>query len=386
MNSADFTTNAPGQLVALASGAHAFVPKPLPPELSLDMPTIELLASAERVLGRLAGVGEMLPNPRLLIAPFIRREAVLSSRIEGTIAGEQDLVLYKVDPQLAETKPDALEVSNYAKALPYGLKRLTDLPISLRLIRELHEQLLKGVRGADQRPGEFRDVQNYIAPTGTPIAAARYVPPPVAQMKTALSALEKFLHAPANRPLLVDLALIHYQFEAIHPFRDGNGRVGRLLIPLLLAERKALPKPLLYLSAYLEDHRTQYAELLLRVSQTGDWPAWIRFFLQGVAEQAADGVQRASDLMALWHDYRRRLETARVSTLAQRLVDELFLQPAMSVSMAQKVLKVSFLSAQNNVLRLVRVGILREMTGGKRNRIFIAPDIMKITGFSDDDR
>jgi len=295
-------------------------------------------------------------------------------------------VLFKVDPELAETKPDALEVSNYAKALQHGIKRLAELPVSLRFIRELHQQLLKGVRGADQRPGEFRDVQNYIAPTGSPITAARYVPPPVAQMKTALAALEKFLHTPANRPLLVDLALIHYQFEAIHPFRDGNGRVGRLLIPLLLAERKALPKPLLYLSAYFEDHRTQYSDLLLRVSQTGDWLSWIRFFLQGVAEQAADGVQRATDLMALWQDYRKRLETARVSTLAQRLVDELFLQPAINVGMAQKLLKVSFLSAQNNVMRLVRAGILREMTGGKRNRIFIAPEVMRITGFTDADR
>jgi Fic family protein len=386
MNFADFTATAPGKLVQLTGGAHAFVPNPLPPALSLDMPTIELLASAERVLGRLAGAGEMLPNPRLLIGPFVRREAVLSSRIEGTIAGEQDLVLFKVDPDLAETKPDALEVSNYAKALQHGIKRLADLPISLRFIRELHEQLLKGVRGADQRPGEFRDVQNYIAPTGTPISAARFVPPPVAQMKTALTALEKFLHTPSNRPLLVDLALIHYQFEAIHPFRDGNGRVGRLLIPLLLAERKALPKPLLYLSAYLEDHRAEYSNLLLRVSQTGDWLSWIRFFLQGIAEQAADGVQRATDLMALWQDYRKRLETARVSSLAQRLVDELFSQPAINVGMAQKILKVSFLSAQNNVMRLVRAGILREMTGGKRNRIFIAPEIMQITGFTDEDR
>jgi Fic family protein len=386
MNSGDFTTNAPGRLVSLPSGADAFVPHPLPPELSLDMATIELLASAERMLGRLAGVGEMLPNPRLLIGPFVRREAVLSSRIEGTIAGEQDLVLFKVDPDLAETKPDALEVSNYAKALQHGIKRLAELPVSLRFIRELHEQLLKGVRGADLRPGEFRDVQNYIAPAGSPIAAARFVPPPAAQMKTALAALEKFLHTPANRPLLVDLALIHYQFEAIHPFRDGNGRVGRLLIPLLLAERKALPKPLLYLSAYLEDHRAQYADLLLRVSQTGDWLSWIRFFLQGVAEQAADGVQRATDVMALWQDYRKRLETARVSSLAQRLVDELFSQPAINVGMAQKLLKVSFLSAQNNVMRLVRAGILREITGGKRNRIFIAPELMRITGFTDADR
>ena len=346
------------------------------------MPTVHTLAQAERALGKLAGAGEMLPNPHLLIGPFVRREAVLSSRIEGTIANEEDLALFQVDPEVETRRPDTREVRNYVMALEYGLKRIADLPVSLALLREVHSRLLKGVRGADKSPGEFRDRQNFIGAPGMPLKDARFVPPPVKQMHEALAAFEKFLRAPSERPFLVDLALLHYQFEAIHPFRDGNGRVGRLLIPLLLCERNVLPKPLLYLSAYLERHRVRYMDLMLSVSQKGAWESWIEFFLQGIGEQAMDGVARASELMALWQDYRKRLQTARMSILAQNLVDELFKQPAMSVGLAQKVLGVSFASAQNNVMRLVNLGILKEVTGRKRDRIFIAPEILQLTGAS----
>jgi Fic family protein len=347
------------------------------------MPAIQTLARAERALGKLAGAGEMLPNPHLLIAPFVRREAVLSSRIEGTIANEEDLVLFPVDPEVESRRPDTREVRNYVTALEYGLKRIAELPVSLKLLRELHSRLLKGVRGENKSPGEFRDRQNFIGTPGMPLADARFVPPPVAQMRKALDAFEKFLSAPSERPFLVDLALLHYQFEAIHPFRDGNGRVGRLLIPLLLCERNILTKPLLYLSAYLEHYRTRYMDLLLAVSQRGAWESWIEFFLNGVAEQAMDGVERATKLMALWQDFRKRLQTARMSILAQNLVDQLFQQPAMSVGLAQQVLGVTFASAQNNVMRLVALGILKEVTGRKRDRIFIAPEILHLTGASD---
>jgi Fic family protein len=383
MNPADFTELAPGALVTSARGFLCFVPHPLPPKLTLGMSTIQTLARAERALGTLAGTGEMLPNPHLLIGPFVRREAVLSSRIEGTVANEEDLVLFKVDPEVKDRKPDTLEVRNYVTALEYGLERLAALPVSLKLLGELHSRLLKGVRGADKSPGEFRDRQNYIGSPSATIADARFVPPPVPEMKHCLEAFEKFLHGHSERPFLIDLALSHYQFEAIHPFRDGNGRVGRLLIPLLLCERNILTKPLLYLSAYFEKHRTEYADLLLRVSQKADWEAWIEFFLKGVAEQAMDGVERATKLMALWQDYRKRLQTARASILGQNLVDQLFMQPAMSVGLARQLLHVSFLSAQNNVMRLVKLGILKEMTGRKRNRIFIAPEILQLTGASD---
>jgi Fic family protein len=347
------------------------------------MSTIHTLAQAERALGKLAGSGEMLPNPHLLIGPFVRREAVLSSRIEGTVANEEDLVLFKVDPDVQDRKPDTLEVRNYVTALEYGLERIRELPVSLKLLRELHARLLKGVRGADKSPGEFRDRQNYIGSPNATIADARFVPPPVPEMKQALAAFEKFLHGTSERPFLIDLALLHYQFEAIHPFRHGNGRVGRLLIPLLLCERNILTKPLLYLSAYFEKHRVEYSDLLLRVSQQAAWEAWIEFFLKGIAEQAMDGVERATKLMALWQDYRKRLQTARASILGQNLVDQLFMQPAMSVGLARQLLHVSFLSAQNNVMRLVKLGILKEMTGRKRNRIFIAPEILQLTGASE---
>ena len=384
MNPIDFEQVAPGTLITSAQGHLCFVPAPLPPaSLSLGMGTIERLARAERALGKLAGAGEMLPNPHLLIGPFVRREAVLSSRIEGTIANEEDLVLLPVDPDVENRTPDALEVRNYVTALEYGLGRLRDVPVSLKLLEELHSRLMKNVRGGDKSPGQFRDRQNFIGVPGSAIKDARYVPPPVPEMKLALAAYEKFLQAPSERPFLVDLALSHYQFEAIHPFRDGNGRVGRLLIPLLLCERNILTKPLLYLSAYFEHHRREYADLLLRVSQKADWESWIEFFLEGVAEQAADGVERATKLMALWQDYRKRLQTARVSILAQNLVDQLFHQPAMSVGLAQQLLGVGFLSAQNNVMRLVKLGILKEMTGRKRNRIFIAPEILQLRGASD---
>ena len=380
MNPADFTALAPGALLTSPQGYPCFVPNPLPPALSLGMSAIESLARAERALGKLAGAGDMLPNPHLLIGPFVRREAVLSSRIEGTIANEEDLVLLNVDPEVEVRRPDAREVRNYVTALEYGLKRIAELPVSLKLLKELHSLLLKGVRGGDKSPGEFRDRQNFIGTPGMPLKDARYVPPPVKEMHEALEAFEKFLRAPSERPLLIDLALLHYQFEAIHPFRDGNGRVGRLLIPLLLCERKILTKPLLYLSAYLEQHRRRYMDLMLSVSQKGEWETWIEFFLNGIAEQAMDGVERATKLMALWQDYQKRLQTARMSILAQNLVDQLFQQPAMNVGLAQQVLGVSFVSAQNNVMRLVTMGILKEVTGRKRDRIFIAPEILQLTG------
>lgn len=382
MNPTDFTALAPGKLITSVQGHLCFVPAPLPPQLSLEMAAIQTLGRAERALGKLAGAGEMLPNPHLLIGPFVRREAVLSSRIEGTVADEQDLVLFPVDPEVETRRPDTLEVRNYVTALEHGLKRLPELPVSLKLLRELHSRLLKGVRGENKSPGEFRDRQNFIGTPGMPLKDARFVPPPVPEMHEGLEAFEKFLRAPSERPFLVDLALLHYQFEAIHPFRDGNGRVGRLLIPLLLCERNILTKPLLYLSAYLEQNRLRYMDLMLAVSQKGEWESWIEFFLNGVAEQAMDGVERATNLMALWQDYRKRLQTARMSILAQNLVDELFKQPAVSVGLAQQALGVSFASAQNNVMRLVNLGILKEVTGRKRDRIFIAPEILRLTGAS----
>lgn len=378
MQSTDFSTDSPGRLVRTLERSWAFVPNPLPPRLEFDEKTLRQLSEADRSLGQLAGVGAMLPNPHLLIGSFVRREAVLSSRIEGTIATAQQLVLFQALPTEEPSAPDVREVANYMRALEHGLARLRKLPVSLRLIREIHAILLAGVRGESHRPGEFRTTQNFIGRPGQTIDTARFVPPPVSEMRTALDELERFFHRPSDLPLLVQLALVHYQFEAIHPFVDGNGRVGRLLISLLLCERGLLPQPLLYLSAYLEKHRDAYIDHLLRVSQRGSWIEWVQFFLQGVAEQSQDALLRSRELLTLWKDYRRRVQTRRASALLLRLVDDLFATPALTIGQARKRLGLTYRGAQQNVKKLVQAGILREYTGRPRNRIYIAPEIVAI--------
>lgn len=376
MDPSDFTDNAPGELVKTVEGLWAFVPHPLPPKIDIGPATINRLSAADFALGQLRGVGQMLPNAQLLIAPFLRREAVLSSRIEGTIASLDQLVLFEVEPTRDPQNPDVGEVANYVSAMKYGLTRLEELPVSLPMIMELHEKLLTGVRGQDRRPGEFRQPQNAIGQQGRPIEEARYIPAPVAQMTQALSEFELFLHEPTELPFLIKLALVHYQFEAIHPFLDGNGRIGRLLLSLLLCEQGYLTQPLLYLSGFLEKHRDRYIDSLLRVSQSGDWAGWIDFFLEGVAEQSIDGVERSGLLLGLREQYREKAQTARASALPLLLIDELFQVPAMTISMARTVLGVTPVSAQRSVERLVDLGILEEITGRQRNRAYLAPEII----------
>lgn len=320
----------------------------------------------------------MLPNPHLLIGPFMRREAILSSRIEGTYASEEELLLFEAAPQRPPKTPDVKEVANYVGALEYGLARLEALPVCLRLIREVHARLLEGVHGTDRRPGEFRTSQNYIGRPGQPIAEARYVPPPVNEMMIALDQFEKYLHTNNDLPPLVKLALVHYQFEAIHPFVDGNGRIGRLLITLLLCERQLLPKPLLYLSAYFDKNRDAYVDHLLRISQAGTWEDWILFFLTGVAEQGRDAIEKSQKLLQLRQEYRDSLQTARTSALLLQLVDELFSRLILTTRGAERLLNVTYTSAQSNIKKLVDAGILRELTGQKRNRVYCSPDILRI--------
>jgi Fic family protein len=329
-------------------------------------------------LGELKGLGQRLPNPDLLIGPYLRREAVLSSRIEGTLATAEELLLFEVQPEGTPKTPDVFEVFNYVRALQFGLKRLQEIPVSLRLLRELHAILMEGVRGEDRRPGEFRTNQNWIGTPGQSIQEARYVPPAQAEMNHALDAFEKYVHQPAQFPALIELAFVHYQFEAIHPFRDGNGRIGRLLISLLLCERGLLTHPLLYLSAYFEKNRRDYYDHLLRVSQTGSWQDWVGFFLAGVAQQSQDAIQRSQRLLKLWEEYRRRLQRVRASALLLRLVDELFARPAITVNSARRRLGVTHRTARLNVYRLAKEGILREGTGKQRNRVYVAPEIIEI--------
>jgi Fic family protein len=376
MNASDFTRDSPGRLVKSPAGVLAFVPNPLPPTLALDWDLARLLSDADRAVAELAGVGRSLPNPHLLITPFVRREAVLSSRIEGTQASLSDLFVFEAAPGRELAGSDVREVANYVRALEHGLKRLGSLPLSLRFIRELHEILLKGVRGSDQECGEFRTIQNWIGFAGAPIEEAVFVPPPPNEVLPALDAFETFLHRPGTFPQLVRYALMHYQFEAIHPFRDGNGRIGRLLVSILLCADGLLPHPLLYLSAFFEKNRSDYYRLLLEVSQRGNWDSWLRFFLRGVAAQSIDAVRRGNRLRELRQSYRERLQAARSSALVLKLVDRLFVSPVITAPQATKFLDVTPRAAQLNIDKLTSAGILKEITGQMRYRVYAGTEII----------
>lgn len=380
MDVRNFQQSPSGQLARAQAGYWAFVPHPLPPQFTWTAGLVAALSEADRAMGELAGVGRMLPNPHLLIRPFVRREAVLSSRIEGTQASLPELYAYEA-AQLAlfevPRSADVREVLNYVRALEYGLERLTTLPLSLRLIRELHARLMEGVRGEHSTPGEFRRSQNWIGPPGCTLNDATYVPPPLVQMREALDALERYLYAAASLPPLVNLALIHYQFEAIHPFLDGNGRIGRLLITLLLCQWQLLPQPLLYLSAYFEKHREAYYDGLLQVSREGCWGDWIAFFLRGVETQARDAVVRLQRIQDLQHRYRQQYQSARSSALLLRLIDYLFATPMVTVRQVEEHLGVTFRSAQKHVRTLAEAGILHEVTGRARDRVYAADEIVR---------
>lgn len=325
-----------------------------------------------------------MPNPRIFISPFVRREAVLSSRIEGTQADVKDVYAFEADqlplPELRSSsrRSDTQEVFNYVRALEYGLARVGELPLSLRLVRELHEILMGGVRGEEYTPGEFRRIQNWVGPPDCSIKEATFVPPPVREMHGALDLFERYLHAEDVYPPLVRLALVHYQFEAIHPFLDGNGRVGRLLISLMLVEWDLLPLPLLYLSAFFERHKQDYYELLLAVSTRGAWREWVMFFLRGVGEQSRDALQKANRLQDLQIEWRERLTQARTSALLPRLADRLFDAPIITIPEAQGFLDVTYSSARNNVEKLVGAGILRQVGEGSYGKVFLADEILQI--------
>jgi Fic family protein len=364
-----------GKVIKTPAGYWAFLPAPLPPDLSYNPEMVLALSRADAALSELSGLGRHLPNPNLLIAPYVRREAILSSRIEGTKTNLAELLLDEVEAgTTGEADADVSEVRNYVVALEYGIKRLTSLPLSLRLVREIHARLMKGVRGDYATPGEFRRSQNWIGPPGSTPATATYVPPPPEQVHDCLDNWERFLHIRDRFPDLIQCAVMHEQFEAIHPFVDGNGRVGRLLITLFLIERGRLSQPLLYLSAYFEAHRQDYYDLLQRVRTLGDRAAWIRFFLAGVTETAREGVQRAGQLMDLRESFRQRV---RDKPKALALTDALFLNPYMSVTRAEKLLKVSNPTARQAVRVLEGKGILEEISGRAWGRLYLARPILE---------
>ncbi|HNT26182.1 MAG TPA: Fic family protein [Anaerolineales bacterium] len=379
MDPSKFQASTSGKVIRLPQGYWAFVPATLPPALTFSPSLVAALSDADRALGELKGLGGTLANPHLLIRPLARREAVLSSRIEGTRASLDDLLAYEATQlSFLETGSDVREVHNYVRALEYGLERIHTLPISQRLIREMHARLMEGVRGDVWTPGEFRRSQNWIGPAGSTLETAPYVPPPVDDMLAALSALENFIHAPSDLPPLLRLGLIHYQFEAIHPFLDGNGRVGRLLVALLLSAWQLLPQPLLYLSAYFESNRRDYYDLLLAVSQRATWEDWLLYFLEGVKQQSLDAVNRIDRLQALRVQYQAQIQARRAPARLLRVVDLLFAQPVITTRQVETALETNFVGAQRLIDQLIQVGMLREITGGRRNRVYRADEILVI--------
>jgi len=382
-----FSDDAPGVLSPTVYGDEAglaFSPHPLPPDINWDGSLAMAVSDADRALGELSGLGRTAINPQLLIRPFIRREAVLSSRIEGTQADVGQVYAYEAG-QLSFLSPeyqpsqiaDVQEVANYVRAMEYGLERMETLPVCLPFMQELHERLMAGARGAQRAPGQFRRVQVIIGPSNR-LSDATFVPAALPQMQPALNELEKYLHSDDPNPPLVRLALIHYQFEAIHPFLDGNGRIGRLLIPLLMVNWGLLPSPLLYLSAYFEQHRPEYYDHLLAVSQRGAWREWIVFFLRGVTEQAQDAISRAKRLQDLQLRWRHALIQTRTSAFQLQLLDSLFQTPVLTIPQAQTLLNTTYKSAKLNVEKLTEIGILQQVDESTYAKSFAAMDILRI--------
>lgn len=364
------TTGRSGDFVK-QNGYEAFVPAPLPPDppLEVDAEMLSLLSKADVALGRLDGVIQTVPNPDLFVAMYVRREAVLSSQIEGTQSTLEDLLAAQLEPSAPGLPDDIDEVVNYVSAMNYGLERLATLPPSKRLIREIHAELLRTGRGAHRLAGEFRQNQNWIGPENAPIERATFVPPPVPQMQVALDDFERFLNDDHQLPVLVRVGLAHAQFETIHPFLDGNGRVGRLLITFMLVHHGVLHRPLLYLSHYLRQNRAEYYDRLTAVRRRGDWEGWLRFFLRGVAGVAEEATGTARSILSL-REVHRELIQGSVGVSGLRLLDLLFERPLVNVNLVKDRLGVAFATANNLVSQLEDAGLLLEITGGRRGRIF----------------
>ena len=365
-----------GQLMNCPGGYRAFVPAPLPPPLAWDERLAVRLSAADRAIGRLAGEGRRLLNPHPLMRPFLRKEAVLSSRIEGTQATLGELLAAEAGAAVERSPADLREVGNYVTALEYGLERLDTLPLSLRLVREMHERLMRGVRGDVATPGEFRRSQNWIGPPGCTLNDATYVPPPPSELMACLAAWERFLHDDALPPL-VHAALAHSQFEAVHPFLDGNGRVGRLLITLLLVKRGIIPSPLFYLSAYFEATREEYYARLLGVTERGEWEEWLTYFLTGVVLQADDAVDRIQRIDDLFSDWKQGL--ARGQSRLPELALDLFAEnPFWTVGGVAGRLDVAFTTAQRAIDRLEVAGIVAQVGEARRNRVYCASAVLDV--------
>ncbi|MEY4686891.1 MAG: hypothetical protein RIR76_914 [Verrucomicrobiota bacterium] len=365
-----------GRWVKTLEGYRAFHPSPLPPEIVWTPKLVRALSHADRLLGRLAGEGRRLPNPHLLIRPFVQREAVYSSRIEGTQATLGELLAADAGVIPERSPEDLREVGNYVMALEHGLKRLESLPLSLRLVRELHGKLMTGVRGDHATPGQFRRTQNWIGRPGCTLADASYVPPPPADLLDHLGQWEDFLHDESVPPL-VHAALMHYQFEAIHPFIDGNGRVGRLLITLSLCARGVLTEPLLYLSAFFEATRNDYYDGLRGITERGDWAGWLEYFFNGVARQSEDALSRAERINQQLADWREAFAGSG-SKVPLQLIDLVGSNPFLTPRETERRLGVAYNTVMRAITALEEGGVLTKVGEGKRDRVFCARAILDI--------
>lgn len=372
--------NRSGKIVSQTGGYKAFIPAKLPPgpALRIEGALRNLLSQADMALARLDGMGYFLPNADLFIAMYVRKEALLSSQIEGTQASLEDIFEYESGDK-PENINDVAEVINYIRALNYGMDRLKTLPMSLRLIKEIHGVLMQGTRGGNKTPGEFRKTQNWLGPPGSTLKDARYIPPPPQEVLKAMGDLELYIHKARKLPVLIDCGLVHYQFESIHPFLDGNGRVGRLLITFYLYFREVLHRPLLYLSYYFKKNRQEYYDRLSMVRDKGDYEQWIAFFLKGVMETADSAVETARKILELQTKQRNLLWKKKLSSpLAVGIVERLFQKPYVSVNDVAKEFSISFQAASNLVSQLEDTGILQEITGKKRDKRFIYGEYISI--------
>lgn len=372
-----------GRYIRQPAGHRAFVPAPLPPEpaIRLEGELQGLLSDADRALGRLDGSIQTLPNPDLFVLMYVRKEAVLSSQIEGTQSSLQDLLAAEADLFGGHHEPrDVDEVVNYVAAMNHGLVRLPDLPVSIRLICEIHARLLGGVRGAHRTPGELRRSQNWIGPGGCTLAEATFVPPPPDQVPDALGQLERFLHEENSLPLLIRIGLAHAQFETIHPFLDGNGRIGRLLITFLLCEKHVLQKPVLYLSHWFKQHRQTYYDRLQSVRDNGDWEAWLAFFLRGVATVSEQATETARRILALREQHRTIITDhfGRAAANGHRVLESLYRRPIVSVKQVREMTRTTSPAANDLVRRFVDQHILVEITGFARNRRYRYDDYVQL--------
>ncbi len=372
--------NRSGTYVNQPGGYKAFIPKPLPPTppVALEGDLLNILSKADMSLARLDGIGHVLPNVNLLIAMYVRKEALISSQIEGTQASLEDLFEFE-SGEKPKNINDVAEVVNYIKALNYGIERLGSFPMSLRLIKEIHSVLMKGVRGGKKMPGEFKKSQNWIGPAGATLNEATFVPPPPHETEKAIGELEKYMHKKEKLPVLVDCALIHYQFETIHPFLDGNGRLGRLLITYYLYWKGVLTKPLLYLSYFFKKRRQEYYDRLSLVRENGDYEQWVSFFLTGVIEISDSAIDTSKRILELQSNHRNLLWKKKISSpLAVGILEKLFYVPYVSVHDVAREFSISFQAASTLVAQFETAGILKEITGRKRDKRYIYADYINI--------